>query len=121
MNDVERQAVFFIADISGYTKFIFSESAKSLSTQTKLDVLDESGRIYWPPNGNVPSYKRYLDEMPGTPVDTIWDDIRSIGANAKERMGYATQKPVALLDRIIKASSNPGSMSPLKRWSSTNI
>ena len=86
------------------------ESAKSLSTQMKLDILDESGRIYWPPNGKVPSYKRYLDEMPGTPVDTIWDDIGSIGANAKERMGYATQKPVALLERIIEASSNLGDM-----------
>ena len=84
------------------------ESAKSLSTQEKLDCLDDIGRIYWPPTGKVPSYKRYLDEMPGTPVDTIWDDIKSIGSNAKERMGYATQKPVALMDRIIKASSNPG-------------
>ena len=86
------------------------ESAKSLSTQTKLDLLEESGLIYWPPNGKVPSYRRYLDEMPGTPIDTIWDDIRSIGSNAKERMGYATQKPVALLERIIKASSNLGDM-----------
>ena len=84
------------------------ESVKSLSTQEKLDSLDDIGRIYWPPTGKVPSYKRYLDEMPGTPVDTIWDDIKSIGSNAKERMGYATQKPVALMDRIISASSNPG-------------
>ena len=84
------------------------ESVKSLSTQEKLDCLDDIGRIYWPPTGKVPSYKRYLDEMPGTPVDTIWDDIKSIGSNAKERMGYATQKPVALMDRIISASSNPG-------------
>ena len=84
------------------------ESAKSLSTQEKLDALDAIGRIYWPPKGKVPSYKRYLDEMPGTAVDTIWDDINSIGSNAKERMGYATQKPLALLERIIKASSNEG-------------
>ena len=60
------------------------------------------------PPGRFQANKRYLDEMPGTPVDTIWDDIKSIGSNAKERMGYATQKPVALMDRIISASSNPG-------------
>ena len=84
------------------------ESVKSLSTQEKLDFLDDIGRIYWPPTGKVPSYKRYLDEMPGTPVDTIWDDIKSIGSNAKERMGYATQKPLALMERIINASSNSG-------------
>lgn len=84
------------------------ESAKSLSTQEKLDILDSMGRIYWPPTGKVPSYKRYLDEMPGTPIDTIWDDIRSIGSNAKERLGYPTQKPLALLERILRASSNEG-------------
>ena len=82
--------------------------AKSLSTQEKLDTLDDMGRIYWPPRGKIPGYKRYLDEMPGTPIDTIWDDIKSIGSSAKERMGYATQKPVALMERIIKVSSNPG-------------
>ena len=62
----------------------------------------------WPPKGKIPSYKRYLDEMYGTPIDTIWDDISNIGSNAKERMGYNTQKPLALLERIIAASSNPG-------------
>ena len=84
------------------------EQAKSLSTQAKLDVLDELGRIYWPPKGRIPSYKRYLDEMPGTPIDTIWDDIRNVQSHARERVGYPTQKPLALLDRIIKASSNEG-------------
>ncbi len=84
------------------------ESAKSLSSQAKLDLLDEIGRIYWPTEGSVPRYKRYLDEMPGTPIDTIWDDINSIQAHSNERMGYATQKPLALLERIIATSSNPG-------------
>lgn len=81
-----------------------------LSTQEKLDVLDEMGRIYWPSSGKTPRYKRYLDEMQGTAIDTIWDDISPINSQAKERMGYATQKPLALLDRIIKASSNEGDM-----------
>ena len=48
--------------------------------------------------------------MRGNPVDTIWDDIKSIQAKSKERVGYPTQKPLALLDRIIKASSNEGDM-----------
>ena len=84
------------------------EAVKALSTQEKLDYLESIGRIYWPPTGKVPSYKRYLDEMPGTPVDTMWDDIDSIGSNAKERIGFPTQKPLALLERIISASSDPG-------------
>ena len=83
------------------------EYAKSLSTQEKLDILDGLGRIYWPAKGGMPRYKRYLDEMLGTPIDTIWDDISPINSQAKERMGYATQKPLALIERIIAASSNP--------------
>lgn len=58
--------------------------------------------------GTVPSYKRYLDEMPGVPLQDLWDDISPIGAQAAERLGYPTQKPLALLERIINASSNPG-------------
>ena len=84
--------------------------AKTKSTQDKLDIPDGMGRIYWPPNGKVPSYKRFLDEMPGTPIDTIWDDIRPIASHARERLGYPTQKPVELLERILKASSNPGNI-----------
>jgi DNA modification methylase len=74
----------------------------------ELDKLDAEGRIYFPPKGNMPSYKRYLDEMPGVPIQDIWDDIKPVGAQAKERTGYPTQKPLALLERIIAASSNPG-------------
>ena len=58
--------------------------------------------------GAVPQQKRYLDEMLGTPVDTIWDDVQPIQARSKERIGYPTQKPLALLERIIKASSHEG-------------
>ena len=56
-------------------------------------------------------YKRYLDEMPGKPVQDIWDDVRGLGglgSNKWERLGYPTQKPQALLERIISASSNEG-------------
>lgn len=75
---------------------------------SELDKLEKQGRIYWPPKGKVPAYKRYLDEMPGVPLQDIWTDILPIGAQAQERLGYPTQKPLALLERIIQASSNPG-------------
>ena len=67
------------------------------SSQKKLEYLDGIGRIYWPPKGSVPAYKRYLDEMPGTAIDTLWDDIGNLQAQSKERVGYPTQKPLALL------------------------
>ena len=54
--------------------------------------------------------KRYLNEMPGRIQDTIWTDIAPVNSQAKERTGYPTQKPLALLERIIKASSNEGDM-----------
>ena len=82
----------------------------SLSTQEKLDLLDQAGLVYWPPQGSVPQQKRYLDESPGVPLQDIIYDIRPIGAHAKERLGYATQKPVALLERIISASSKEGDL-----------
>jgi site-specific DNA-methyltransferase (adenine-specific) len=56
----------------------------------------------------VPSYKRYLDEQRGKPLGDVWIDIPPINSQAAERLGYPTQKPLALLERIIQASSNPG-------------
>ncbi len=76
---------------------------------SELDELDQQGRIVWSEKG-VPAYKRYLDEMQGVQVQDVWDDIPPIGAQAKERLGYPTQKPEALLERIILASSNPGDL-----------
>lgn len=68
----------------------------------------EAGKIYQSKPGSVPQEKRYLDEMEGQPVSDDWDDIEHLhGANA-ETLGYPTQKPLALLERIINASSNPG-------------
>ena len=86
------------------------DEIRNQSSQKKLEYLDGTGRIYWPPKGSVPAYKRYLEEMPGTAIDTLWDDIGNLQAQSKERVGYPTQKPLKLLDRIIKASSNEGDM-----------
>lgn len=80
-----------------------------MTTPAELDELLVDGRIYLPPKGGVPKLKRYLNELTGVPVDSIWEDIPSLGGlskSAKESLGYPTQKPLALLDRIIRASSN---------------
>jgi site-specific DNA-methyltransferase (adenine-specific) len=70
----------------------------------------EAGRVVQTRPGNVPRYKRYLDEQKGKTLNNIWVDIPNLTARSKERIGYPTQKPLALLERIIRASSNPGDM-----------
>lgn len=77
-------------------------------TIENLEDLNKKGRIYWPPGGGMPRYIRYLDELKGIVLQDIIDDIMPIGAQAAERLGYPTQKPLTLLERIIQASSNPG-------------
>jgi site-specific DNA-methyltransferase (adenine-specific) len=73
-----------------------------------LEELDREGRIYWPSKGGWPRYRRYLDEVKGVPMQDVWTTIDPVNAQAAERLGYPTQKPLALLERIIQASSNPG-------------
>jgi site-specific DNA-methyltransferase (adenine-specific) len=74
-----------------------------------LEELEKQGRIYWPPEpGAWPYIKVYLDEMKGVPLLDVWTDIDVINMQAKERLGFPTQKPTALLERLIAASSNPG-------------
>ena len=75
-------------------------------SQEKMQELYKQGKIVQTKPGTVPRYKRYLDEMPGVPLQDIWDDILPIGAQAKERLGFPTQKPLPLLERIISYSSN---------------
>jgi site-specific DNA-methyltransferase (adenine-specific) len=74
-----------------------------------LEELDRKGRVIWPEKrGGVPRYKRYLDEMPGLAVQSIITDIPPLSAQSAEKLSYPTQKPVALLERIVAVSSNPG-------------
>jgi hypothetical protein len=75
-------------------------------SKERMQELYEQGRIVQTKPGTVPMYKRYLDEMPGVPLQDIWDDILPIGAQAKERLGYPTQKPLPLLERIISFASD---------------
>ena len=77
-------------------------------TKEKMEELIRRGRVVQAKPGAVPRYKRYLDEMPGVPLQDVWTDIGPISSQAAERLGYPTQKPLALMERIISTSSNPG-------------
>lgn len=76
----------------------------------KLEEFDSEGLIYWPKNGGQPMLKYYLDIEKGVLVSDYWDDVNLISPTSSESLGYATQKPEALLERIIKASSNEGDL-----------
>lgn len=79
------------------------------TVQDRLDALNKAGLIYWPKEGDgTPRLKWYADELSGMAMGTVWTDISPISANAEERLGYPTQKPLPLLERIINASSNEG-------------
>jgi DNA modification methylase len=84
------------------------DDLSGLATQEKLDLLDEAGLIYWPTRGTVPQQKRYADENPGVGIQDVITDIGPLSSHSKERLGYPTQKPVPLLERIIEASTNKG-------------
>lgn len=77
-------------------------------TKERMSKAWKEGRILLPEKGKVVAEKRYLDEMPGRPVTDIWNDIEHLHGSQKESLGYPTQKPEALLDRIIKTGSNEG-------------
>ena len=77
-------------------------------SREKMKALVAEGRIIQTKPGTVPRYKRYLDEMPGLSIGDVWTDIPPINSQAQERLGYPTQKPEALLDRIIETSSKRG-------------
>lgn len=78
-------------------------------SREKMEQWDKEGRLHFPknPNGRI-QRKRFLDELKGKPVQNLWDDIKMVASQSSERLGYPTQKPIALLKRIIEASTNPG-------------
>lgn len=77
-------------------------------SEANMHKLYKEGRIIQTAPGRVPAYKRYLDEGKGIPLGSLWDDIGSIQGAAKEKIGYPTQKPLKLLERIIEISSQEG-------------
>ncbi len=95
--------VNFVEELAGRQK------AAEMNTQQKLDLLDQHSLIHWPAKGRMPGVKRYWDpNTQGVPLQALWTDVPVIAAHAQERLGYPTQKPLALLERIIRASSNEG-------------
>ncbi len=76
-------------------------------SRANMERMEAEGKIHYSSSGN-PSYKIYLDESKGRPPQDLWDDISPIRNRRAERVGYPTQKPIALLERIIRASSNEG-------------
>ena len=80
-----------------------------VTSPSNLEEYDSEGRIFWPnKKGGVPRLKYYLDDSPGVPVDDFWHDVPLIHSQSPESLGYPTQKPLALLNRIVAASSNEG-------------
>ena len=77
-------------------------------SRERMQELIDEGRVVQARPGTVPRYKRYLDEMTGVSLQDFWADIGPVASQAKERLGYPTQKPEALLERIINSSSNEG-------------
>ncbi|MGE0705849.1 MAG: site-specific DNA-methyltransferase [Vicinamibacterales bacterium] len=78
-------------------------------SRERMEQMEREGRLYFPKNKQQRiQRKRFLDELPGETVDTLWDDIAPINSQAQERLGYPTQKPEMLLERIIRASSDAG-------------
>ena len=106
-HQVERNAALgvrpnLIYEYNGYTpKYGW------MMEQGKLESLDAAGRLYWTKTGR-PQRKIYLDDVEKPRVGDLWADIAPIQAQSEERIGYPTQRPLALLERIIKASSNEG-------------
>ncbi len=78
-------------------------------SRANMERFEREGRLVYSKSG-MPQYKRYLDEMPGVPLQDVWTDLPPVSSGAQERLGYPTQKPLSLLERIIASSSNPGDL-----------
>ncbi len=77
-------------------------------SKERMAKLIADGYVAIPPSGKKPALKRYLDDQQGSPITDFWDDISPLNSQAQERLGYPTQKPLVLLERIIEASSSEG-------------
>jgi DNA modification methylase len=74
-------------------------------SKEKMKQMEQAGQIYYRSTG-MPMLKHYLDEMPGVPLQTFWDDIKPVISGSEERLGYPTQKPLQLLERMILSSTD---------------
>jgi len=107
--DPSVKGVHWKASAKTVVELVGDEKAKSLNALEKLDVLDAHGRIHWPKNGaGFPRFKRYLGD--GLPLQDVITDISPLNSQAEERLGYPTQKPLSLLERILEASTDKGAV-----------
>ncbi len=102
-----KQRFSHIETINGVEKRFKDAFLGTATSPATIEALKTENKIYYTENGGM-RLKVYLDEAPGIPLDDIWTDIDAVNSQAEERTDYATQKPEALLERIIKASSNEG-------------
>jgi hypothetical protein len=79
-------------------------------SRERMQALIDAGRVYQREPGKVPQERRYLDDMKGVALQDVWTDLPPISPQSAERLGYPTQKPLALLERIIQVSSNEGDL-----------
>jgi DNA modification methylase len=89
---------------------LFESEWTHWTVQEKLNALDKAGLIYWPAKGRVPGFKRYYNEKAGVSIADVITDINPLSAQSAEKLGYPTQKPEALLERIILSSSDEGGL-----------
>ncbi len=75
-------------------------------SKENMKAMESKGFIYYRTTG-MPMLKHYLEEMPGIPLQTFWDDVDPVISGSEERLGYPTQKPLGILERIINSSSSP--------------
>lgn len=92
-------------EVNGNTRYFKDAFLGTATTKETIEKLKAENKIYYTNSGGM-RLKVYLDEAEGIPLDDVWTDLNAVNSQAEERTDYATQKPEALLERIIKASSN---------------
>jgi site-specific DNA-methyltransferase (adenine-specific)/adenine-specific DNA-methyltransferase len=96
--------------LPGFLKSLLSEEAKA-SPLKALDELERCGRIVWAKDGEGrPNAIQYADDLPGVEIQSVWTDFTALAGNSSENLQYPTQKPEALISRIIKCSTDPGDL-----------
>lgn len=84
------------------------EQLTKITMREKLDALDDAGYIHWPRKGGFPRFKKYLHNTKGRAIGNLWTDINVINSQAAERTGFSTQKPEALIERVLAMGTDPG-------------
>ena len=110
-----RERHWAVPSTGRYAKWIeenvIPDYMKIKGVHERLEALDDADMLWWPESDEgFPRLKRYLESAPTQISANLWDDINPIGARARERLGYPTQKPEALLERVILASSDEGDL-----------